>query len=227
MSQIDLGAGRFETKLNKPNYVIAPPNHACTYELLADIDLLVIEFPTEFFQGMALDPHDLGSLHFGAHYDMLTIQFAERLWELSTQAMTQLEADSLGITLATLLVRASRHQLGSGSHKGGLRPKELRVLLDHLRNHFAENLSLLEIAGLVGLSPYHCARAFKASTGLPPHRYQMMLRIERAKELLASTDLCVTEIAHACGFASSQHLATVFRQINGTTPTEYRLQSQL
>jgi transcriptional regulator GlxA family with amidase domain len=65
-------------------------------------------------------------------------------------------------------------------------------------------------------------RDFGASAGLPPHPYLMQLRVERARELLEGTNLSITEIAFACGFASSQHLATVFRRALLTTPTEYR-----
>ncbi|WP_445504089.1 helix-turn-helix domain-containing protein [Microvirga sp. G4-2] len=226
-SRIDLGAGRFEAKLSTPNYVIAPPNHSCTYELSADIDLLVVEFPSEMFQDCASCSRDLGPLHFGAHSDMLPIHFAERLWELSTQPLARLETDSLGIAFATLLVRAHKPRFEDGSRRGGLKPRELRLLIDYIHSHIADDLSLANLAGLVDLSPYHFARAFKASMGVPPHRYQMMLRIERAKELLASTDFSITEIAHTCGFASSQHMATVFRYSVSTTPTEYRRQSRL
>jgi AraC family transcriptional regulator len=97
----------------------------------------------------------------------------------------------------------------------------------HVRERLGEDLALADLAALVGLSPYHFARAFKASTGSAPHRYLMERRVERAKELLATTGQSVTEIAHACGFASSQHLATVFRRFVGTTPKQYRRDSRL
>lgn len=221
-SRIDLGAGRFTADLSAPNYLVAPPDQVCTYELSADIDLLAVEFPVETFRNHPWRLQDLGPLHFGARTDPLPIQLAERLWELSAQGLTRLEADSLSMAIVTLLVRAPRSAPTLRAPRGGLGVRDLQRLADHWRDRIADDLSLADLAALVGLSPYHFARAFKASMGIPPHRYQMTLRVERAKDLLATTGLSITEIAHACGFASSQHMATVFRRIVGATPSDYR-----
>ncbi len=63
---------------------------------------------------------------------------------------------------------------------------------------------------------------FRASTGSPPYRYVLGRRIERAKDLLADTSLSITDVALACGFSSSAHFATAFRQAQGATPSSYR-----
>jgi AraC family transcriptional regulator len=226
-SRIDLGAGRFNADLSAPNYLVAPPDHACTYELTSDIDLLVVEFSSKVFWDDPWRLQDCGSLHHGAHYDTLPLRLAEQLWELSAHGLTQLEADSLGMALATLLARAARPALGTRPTKGGLAPKELKLLTEYMKGQLASDLSLAELAALVSRSPYHFARAFKVSTGVPPHRYVRMLRVELARQLLVTGPLSVAQVAHACGFASSQHLATVFRRMVGTTPTEYRRQSEV
>ena len=101
------------------------------------------------------------------------------------------------------------------------------VVTEYMRTQLAGELSLVLLASLVSLSPYQFARLFKASTGVPPHHYVMELRVERAKELLIGGFLSVTEIAHACGFASSQHMATVFRRMTGMRPTEFRHRSRI
>ena len=106
-------------------------------------------------------------------------------------------------------------------------PWQLKRVESLVSDQLTEDLPLAELAATVHLSPYHFARAFKASTGLSPHRYQMTARVERAKEMLATTGQSVTEIAYACGFSSSQHMATVFGRIVGVTPTEYRRRSRL
>jgi len=66
------------------------------------------------------------------------------------------------------------------------------------------------MARLVDLSPYHFARAFKQSFGVPPHRYHIERRIARAKELLSGNS--VTEVAMAVGFAETSSFSTVFRR---------------
>jgi AraC family transcriptional regulator len=226
-SVIDLGAGRFTADLSASNYLVAPPDHTCTYDLSSDIDLLVVEFSSEIFWNDRWRLQDCGPLHHGARYDTLPLLLAERLWELSAHGLTQLEADSLGMALATLLARASQPAFGVKRAKGGLTPKELKLLTEYMKGHLSSDLSLVELAALVSRSPYHFARAFKVSTGVPPHRYVMTLRVELAKELLVATPLNVTQVAHTCGFASSQHMATVFGRTVGTTPTEYRRQSEV
>jgi len=226
-SRIDLGCGRFDADLSAPNYLLAPPDHVCTYELNSDIDLLVVEFSSRMFWDTPWDLKNCAPLHHGARYDTLPIRLAEQIWELSAHGLAQVEADGLGMALATLLVRASRPSPDGRPAKGGLVPRELKLLTDYMRDHLASDLSLAELAALVSRSPYHFARAFKASTGIPPHRHLMMVRVEHAKKLLLAGLLNVTEIAHACGFASSQHMATVFRRMVGMTPTDYRRQGRI
>jgi AraC-like DNA-binding protein len=84
------------------------------------------------------------------------------------------------------------------------------------------SLSLETLARMVGLGPAHFCTAFRQSTGLPPRRWQLRLRTERAKTLLADPWLSLTEIALACGYASSSHFATSFRRATGVSPSMYR-----
>ena len=64
--------------------------------------------------------------------------------------------------------------------------------------------------------------AFKRSVGLPPHQYQLLRRIERAKTLLADPDRSVTVIALECGFSLPGSFATAFRKTTGITPSAFR-----
>jgi len=78
------------------------------------------------------------------------------------------------------------------------------------------------MSAVSGLSLYHFAREFKRSTGMTPHNYLSRKRVERAQEMLARTDLSLSEIAIAVGLFDQSHLARHFRQILGLTPGEYR-----
>jgi AraC-like DNA-binding protein len=99
---------------------------------------------------------------------------------------------------------------------------QLRRVHTYLQETLSQAVTLRTLAAVVHLSPFHFARAFKNTTGLPPHRYRMQLRIQQAKALLKETPDNVTDIAYACGFNSSQHLARVFRRVVGMTPTAFR-----
>jgi len=83
-------------------------------------------------------------------------------------------------------------------------------------------IELAEIAAIAGLSVFHFARQFKHSAGVTPHYYLVSRRVERAKELLAGTDLSLSAIAFAAGFSDQSHLTRHFRQIVGTTPGQFR-----
>ncbi|MGX1320036.1 AraC-like DNA-binding protein [Bradyrhizobium sp. USDA 377] len=82
--------------------------------------------------------------------------------------------------------------------------------------------TLEAMAALVGMSPGCFCKRFRAATGFPPHRWLMLQRIERAKKSLGDRNLTLTDIAYACGYASSAHFSTSFRRATGTTPSQYR-----
>ena len=85
-----------------------------------------------------------------------------------------------------------------------------------------DELTLIEMAQSVELSPAHFSRMFRKSTGETPHEFVLRQRVERAKEMLCEAEMRVLDVAVACGFKTQQHFARVFRHIFGTSPTEYR-----
>ena len=106
--------------------------------------------------------------------------------------------------------------------RGGLPPRALRRVREYIEGHLEETISIETLAAIVGLSMYHFARAFKQSEGLTPHDYLVQRRVRRAQELLASTDLPLSEIALASGFSDQSHCARRFREHVGITPSSYR-----
>jgi len=102
--------------------------------------------------------------------------------------------------------------------KGGLAPHLRRRLVDYIEQHLDQTLSLGELAQLAALSEYHFARMFRASFGLPPHRYVLQRRLLRARELLQHGHLALGEIALSCGFASASHFSNRFREAFGAAP---------
>ncbi len=105
---------------------------------------------------------------------------------------------------------------------GGLSGWQLRRVTEFMMEHAAGDLALDELAALADLSAKHFARAFRQSTGVPPHRWLIERRIDRAKELLAASDHSLAEIALACGFADQSHFTAAFRKAVGATPGGYR-----
>jgi transcriptional regulator GlxA family with amidase domain len=98
----------------------------------------------------------------------------------------------------------------------------MRRVREYIEAHLHDSIELVELAAIAGLSIFHFARQFKQSAGVTPHYYVIQSRIERAQELLASTDLSLSEIAFATGFSDQSHLTRHFRQLIGVTPGQFR-----
>ena len=98
----------------------------------------------------------------------------------------------------------------------------LRRVTDYIREHLDQHLTLAQLGAVVFMSPYHFARLFQHSTGLPPHRFVVRARIDHAATLLAAPDLSISQISRVVGFRSPSHFATVFRRLMGVTPRAYR-----
>jgi len=116
------------------------------------------------------------------------------------------------------------HRFGEprAEHRGGLSIRQLQHARDFVDAHLSENISLSDLAASCSLSVSHFARAFRLSTGMPPHRFLMEQRVARARELLTRTKLPLCVIAVECGFADQSHLTKVFRRVLGVTPGSLR-----
>jgi AraC-like DNA-binding protein len=106
--------------------------------------------------------------------------------------------------------------------RGGLAESTLRRVKAHIEAHLDEKLMLSDLAAAAGLSVYHFAKAFKAAVGIPPYRYILQRRIEKASEMLTSTNLPITHIALAVGFSDHSQFARQFRRLVGATPSAIR-----
>ena len=109
-----------------------------------------------------------------------------------------------------------------GFVRGGLAPWVLRRLRDHIDANIDQRISVEELAKLANLSVCYFVRAFKQSVGVTPHDYLIRRRVERTMELLSGSDLPLSEIALAAGFADQSHCARRFRQHVGMSPRDYR-----
>lgn len=108
-------------------------------------------------------------------------------------------------------------------------PRLLRRLLrakDRMDAASHEDWPVRRLARVSGVSAAHFARSFREAFGVPPHRYLLTRRIERAAALLRDTDLPITEIAFRTGWGSLGTFGRIFRDITGVAPGTLRMRSR-
>lgn len=99
---------------------------------------------------------------------------------------------------------------------------QLRLALDHIDMHCLEPLRLADLARLVGVSETYFSHAFKAATGVPPHRFVMQQRVRKAQAMMQTSASSIGSIAAECGFSDQAHFNRVFRQVTGLTPAVWK-----
>ena len=131
----------------------------------------------------------------------------------------QLYGDALTAAIAARLF-ANRPEPGENAK--GLAPWQLRRVVEYLDMQLPKRVDLARLAALVDLSQSHFSRAFKASTGMAPYRWQLDARIRRAQALLIENRASLDEVAEATGFADAVHFGRTFRKLTGATPAAWR-----
>jgi AraC family transcriptional regulator len=134
-----------------------------------------------------------------------------------------LYGESLGVALACYLVR--RYSVlapRETKYKGGMPTVRLNRVLDFMRQNYARETRLWELAALAGMSPHYFCELFKKSTGLSPHQYSIRCRVDQAKIYLRSRQFTIRQVAKATGFVDQSHFTKVFRRIVGVTPMRFR-----
>ncbi len=124
--------------------------------------------------------------------------------------------------LARLVLHGSTLAISTPRARNALAPRTLARLKAHIEANLAGAVTLDSLAAVAGLSRYHLCRSFREATGLPPHAWLMRARLAAARRLLRTSEMPISDIAVACGFASPNQFATAFRKGLGVTPTAYR-----
>jgi AraC-like DNA-binding protein len=138
-------------------------------------------------------------------------------WKLEQKA-SPLEQESQFISVITsLLVQQFKYPklqpLGKESHR-------VKLLRDYIKSRYAENISLTELSSVANLSPFHLLRVFRNQVGIPPHEYQIHMRINEARNLLRNGH-SIAETALKVGFFDQSHFSRNFKRITGMTPGYY------
>ncbi|WP_375687142.1 helix-turn-helix domain-containing protein [Pseudooceanicola sp. LIPI14-2-Ac024] len=138
--------------------------------------------------------------------------------ECRAPGQPDLFADGLMLSMLAALFAGPAQQAGAS----GLTDAQLRRIERHVLDALHRRVPVGELAEVLGLSESWFAHAFKRRTGESPYRWQLSLRLDACKEMLANPDHALADIAAACGFADQAHLTRAFRGHTGVTPAAYR-----
>ena len=107
-------------------------------------------------------------------------------------------------------------------HNSGLVPYKLKQALTYINNNIDRSIKIRDVAELLGISQYYFCRLFRESTGISPYRYVIQQRVSKAKTLIESDKMSLSDITFECGFSSQSQMTHHFRKLTGTTPKVYR-----
>jgi AraC family transcriptional regulator len=157
-------------------------------------------------------------------------QLRAALWAVDAELMAgcgggQLATESLANLLAVHLIRhVTRPRPLAGGLDSRLPRGKLRAVVEYLMEHLDGSPTLEQLAAIAHLSPFHFARQFKNSTGLPPHQFLIAQRIERAKQLLQGNEnQSLAEVALDVGFSDQSQFSRHFKRLVGVTPKQFRI----
>jgi len=130
--------------------------------------------------------------------------------------------DSLSAQISIHLLRSLENNVGLPTKVLSPAHKNLKRVLDYLRENYNSDFTLEDVAREAGLSKYYLSRVFKEQTGKTLWKYLRDYKIEKAKELLRGGKHTVTEVCFLCGFQNHSYFTRCFQQEVGCTPTQYK-----
>lgn len=149
------------------------------------------------------------------------LHFLEQLGQMAkAHANTpKIVADSLAVMAGAELLRSLTSRVIGETR---LTPSQVNQVRDFIDARVAEDLSLADLAAVLGLSVFHFSRQFKKAVGVTPYRYVLEARTERAKQIMCDEALPLSVVAEMCGFSSPSHFSRTFVEIVGVTPRVFR-----
>jgi len=222
-------AGRYErqgTRLHG-QFCVVPAGSSTRWTLTAPATSLLLRLNPSLMQDtaehMRLAPELAPAIH------VRDPQIERIGWMMQTEEQDghpggRIFADSLASALAArlLALQTLASCRPAAAPARALPAWQLRAVQDYIEANLDQDLTLAELAALAGFSVSHFKELFRQAAGMPVHRYVLVRRVERARQLLQEGKKTNTEIALEAGFAHSSHMARSVRQVVGLTPAHLR-----
>jgi AraC family transcriptional regulator len=205
---------------------ICPPGAGNQWSRLSSCDIVNLFVPASLVDSLVAlrqtgAPLALGASQFTS--DRYVMETVRRMLNADVMAgpLQAQYCDGLMVALLTYLLEhySQPQQAPQASTLGGAR---LRRVLSHMEQHLAETITNQQLAELCAMSPAYFSREFHLALGLPPHRYLMKMRLERARDMVTAGCHAMADIADACGFHDASNLTRTFTRHFGAPPARFR-----
>lgn len=221
--------GKFNRQRLLPgNVCITPFQHFHAVRWQDEMEVLSLTLEPEFVAQAVQELVNLDRVELMMHRGQNDPLIREILLALRAELeagcpLGRLYGEAMGTALAVhLLKRYSTLKPLLGVYKEGLPQHKLNQVLEYIQFYLDQDIKLVDLAELVGMSQYHFCRLFKQSMGVAPHQFVLQQRIERAKELLQQKELAIADVALLSGFKNQSHFTTLFRKFTAMTPRVFR-----
>lgn len=223
------GGKRVESRTRRGSITLIPEGEDGRWDVEGPIEVSHVYLPDWRLQSAAeamAVPHRVELIGRNCFDDPTSAQIMAILGKeaASSDAGASLFVEQAVDLLCTQLIRA-HSSFGAAqavAPRRGLADWQVRRINDYMIAHLDHAISLDELAGLVELSRFHFATSFRLATGMTPHEWLTSLRMNRARELLAHTELPIIAIALEVGFETPSAFSASFRKSAKMTPSAYR-----
>jgi AraC-like DNA-binding protein len=200
-----------------------------TITMHSPLDIVTLYVPRLSLQDFVREHYGYNEVHLKAHQQVTRDPILSNIGACLRVLFERPDEDnSLLVDHIALSVQSHLYQAYSATPppsprgRGGLAPWQESRAKEAMEANLDQEITIARLAHDCRLSASQFARAFRQSTGSTPHRWLLQRRVERAQDLLLTSDKTLAEIASSCGFFDSSHLTRAFGQTVGTSPGLWR-----
>lgn len=228
-----------EYQFDKGSFIAIEPNNSITVKAIhsvGTVKYISISIEENFFNNIALNILKNNKVKFSYKKNAYSHQLLD-LIEMFIKEIVKygvscpLMLQSIETQIAVQLLRDSMPDyliLSENCFSNNYTNDYIDHSIKYMKEYYSSNITIKDICDIIFISPCHFQRIFKKSMNQTPYNYLMKIRIDKAKEkLLKCNNESIEEIGRLCGFLNASHFSSVFKQIEGISPSDYRKNNTL